>query len=134
MFIYMYVVLFGSSLFYVAFIFLWAIIATSGAIEWYFPISLLFLSPPNSTAVMLGFYGICVTKHSKLMEEKVIVRRVENAFLWFFWVPGIHVPFVLFIFLMIIFYFFWFRGAKTIKLQSNVSMDLISIKWTIKIQ
>lgn len=34
-------VLFGSSfIFYVAFIFLWAIIATSGAIEWYFSISI----------------------------------------------------------------------------------------------
>lgn len=91
--------------------------------------NLSFLSPPNSTAVMFGFYGICVTKHSKLMEAQ-IVRRVENAFLWFLWVPGIHVPFVLFIFLMI-FFVLW---IQTIKLQSNVSMDLISINYTIKIQ
>lgn len=130
----MYVVLFGSSLFYVAFIFLWAIIATSGAIEWYFPISLLFFCffcHPQICCDAWFLWDLC-RKTLQIDGGKTIVRRVENAFLWFFWVPGIHVPFVLFIFLMII--YFLFCGAKTIKLQSNVSMDLISIKWTIKFQ
>lgn len=135
LFVYLYVVLFGSSLFYVAFIFLWAIIATSGAIEWYFPISLLFFvffcHPQIALLWCLVFMGF-VSQNTPNWWRKNNSEEGGKCIFMIFLSAGDTCPFcVIYIFND---YIFLFCGAKTIKLQSNVSMDLIIIKWTIKIQ